>query len=210
MTARPGAGGEHTPQPQARLLTHRVQVPGWIRTALLTVSVALCLSLAVCYTLQPDACVALTIWPTWLWLLPGLLLAWMAWSRAGQRAVFGVTLLWVAFLLVFAEEPRSLTRLGATNSAADLRVVSLNCAGGSVAAAEEVKSAAPDLVLLQEVPTAAQVQKLGAKLFGPEAATLCGLDTAILARGQLRPGLLPHRTSHTLLPPVPGWRRWER
>ena len=179
------------------MLTQRIQAPPWARSVLLAVSASLCLGLAVCYVLQPDGCVALTIWPPWLWLLPGLLLTWTAWSRDGKRRVAAVSILWLAFLLAFAEEPRSLTRFpAAERGGGGLRVVSLNCAGGSVEAAAEVAAVAPDLVLLQEAPTASQVRKLGAQLFGAEAGTVCGLDTAILARGTLLPSPLPRGTSH--------------
>ena len=178
-------------------MTQRIQTPPWVRSVLLAVSAGLCLGLAVCYALQPDACVALTIWPPWLWMLPGLLLTWTAWSREGKRRLAAVTILWLAFLLAFAEEPRSLVRVPASERGRrGLRVVSLNCAGGSMAAAAEVQAVAPDLVLLQEAPTPSQVRKLGAKLFGAEAGAICGLDTAILARGTLLPSPLPRGTSH--------------
>jgi hypothetical protein len=181
-----------------------IELPNWIKAGFAAIAALLCVTLAVCYALQPDACVVLTIWPPWLWLLPGLLLAGLAWDRERKRVSGAVALVWLAFLLTFAEEPRSLVR-GAVGSisgsqiagrATRLRVTSLNCGGGSPAAAAEVQALSPNLVLLQETPTRQHVQKLGAELFGAAAAEWTGLDDAILAQGPLSPRPLPRGTSH--------------
>lgn len=177
--------------------TRRMAAPFWLRAGLLATSALLCAGLAICYALQPDACVALTIWPPWLWLLPGISLTWLSWSRTTRRSVLGITCFWLLFLLVCAEEPRSLARMALPRSSErGLRVVSLNCGGGSPAAAAEVATFTPDLVLLQEAPTEPKVRELGKRLFGADANVHCGLDTAILVRGKLQPSTLPRGTSH--------------
>jgi vancomycin resistance protein VanJ len=72
-----------------------------------------------------------------------------------------------------------------------LRVVSLNCAGGSAEAAAEVAAYRPDIVLLQESPGREEVARLGRRLWGSEAAVLAGLDASMLVHGRLEPVLLP-------------------
>jgi hypothetical protein len=133
-----------------------------------------------------------------------MLLAWVAWDRERKRVFGAVALVWLVFLVVFAEEPRSMARGVVGNSAGSqnagaatrLRVTSLNCGGGSPAAAAEVQALSPNLALLQETPSRQHVQKLGAQLFGVEAAEWTGLDDAILTRGRLLPRTLPRGTSH--------------
>jgi hypothetical protein len=179
-----------------------IELPKWVKGTFAVTSGLLCLTLAVCYALQPDACVAVTIWPPWLWLLPGILLAGLVWDGERKRVSGAVALAWLAFLLMFAEEPRSLARgvVGSiatrqiAGTATRLRVTALNCGGGSPAA--EVQALSPKLVLLQETPTRKHVQKLGAQLFGAEAAEWTGLDDALVARGTLSPRTLPRGTSH--------------
>jgi endonuclease/exonuclease/phosphatase (EEP) superfamily protein YafD len=176
------------------------QRPDRLRTALLAASLSLCLGISLCYGLRADGCAAITIFPAWVWPAPGLLLAALGWHRAGQRAATAVGLLWVLYLLVFAEEWRSLARVrpwpaaepqAARAGGQALRVVSLNCAGGSTAAAAEVAAYRPDVVLLQESPGRRDVERLGRELFGVEAGVLAGVDASILVRGRLTPRDLP-------------------
>lgn len=118
---------------------------------------ALCMAAAACFCTRPDACAALTVWPPWLYLLPGAILLYVASRKKCPRNVLIVGILFfVAYCLIFCEEPRSLLfgpiRNYFASSPGDqrLRVVSLNCAAGSMDAAEEVLSYQPDIVLLQE------------------------------------------------------------
>jgi endonuclease/exonuclease/phosphatase (EEP) superfamily protein YafD len=157
-------------------------------------SCVLCAALFLCYGLRPDAGAAVTLWPAWVWPAPGLLLAALGWRRS-RRVVAAVALLWVAFVAVFAEEPRSLLRVRpwpapgweeARRRGEALRVVSLNCAGGSADAAAELEEYDPDLVLLQEAPRRDEVETLARRLFGEKAGVAWGLDTAILARGRVK------------------------
>jgi vancomycin resistance protein VanJ len=178
--------------------------PGRIRRriplGLLGLSVALCLAASLCYALRPDACAAVTVLPSWVWPLPGLLLAGLGGSRTGKRPAAAVGVLWLLYLLLFMDEWPSLVRprswpapawQAAREHGKALRVVSLNCAGGSIEAAAEVVSYRPDLVLLQEAPGKADVRRMARRLFGADAAVLVGPDTSILARGRLSPVPLP-------------------
>ncbi len=167
-------------------------------------SASLCLALSVCYALRPDACAAVTLWPPWLWLVPGLVILLLGYRRPRRRALLCAAALWLAYLLIFCEEPRTLLRFGGISDAEfaaarqrgeALRIISLNCAGGSAEAATEVEPYHPDIVLLQESPPEPDVRALARRLFGDEAAIVSDFDAVIIARGRLAPppgDLAPH------------------
>src|SRR5947208_3660252 len=77
---------------------------------MLSLSAALCAVASLCCGLRPDAFAAVTIFPAWIWIVPGLLLAALGLSRKRKRPALGVGLLWLLFLVLFAEEPASLAR----------------------------------------------------------------------------------------------------
>jgi hypothetical protein len=114
----------------------------WLATV-----VILCAGLALCYWLRPDGLAAFTILPVWCWFLLGLLLTAFGWHRRLARRVILVAAMWFLFLLIFADEPRSVLRalmpLSDEDEARSLRVVSLNCGGGDPAAAGEVATGVP-------------------------------------------------------------------
>lgn len=153
-------------------------------------SLLLCLFVAMCYLLHPVACAAITVFPVWTWLLPGLFLAGLGWRR--RRAASAVCVLWLFFLLAFAGEPRSLLRslLPAPRANGAIRIVSLNCAGGLLEAAREVIPYQPDIVLLQESPSKKEVQQLAEEMFGKQGGWAHGPDASILARGKVVPRAL--------------------
>lgn len=167
-----------------------------IRNSSLFVSTLLLVCVTLCYYCQPDALSIITIWPTWTWLIPGLLFLALGWGRLRKRYFLIVALLWAAYLSIFVEESRSLVRFAPLSEAEwqtartrreALRVISLNCAGGSARAANEVSEYRPDIVLLQESPDQESVKKLARVLFGDDGQFLWTIDLAIIARGQVSP-----------------------
>lgn len=187
--------------PDDNARSRRGEVPGarnplWLRLSqtLLVVSALLCLGLALCYWMRPDAFAAFTIFPVWCSALLGLLLTGMGWHRQLRRPFQGVAVLWLLFLLVFAEEPHSLLRglwPAPAQNAAGLRVVSLNCSAGNPLAGAEVAKWNPDVVLLQESPSRSDVERLARRLYGNEGGFVWGVDGSIIARGELTPRDLP-------------------
>jgi hypothetical protein len=153
-------------------------------------SAVLCAAVAHCYFWRSDWCVAVTVWPAWVWALPGLLLLSLGFRRATKIASIALLVVWLIFVAMFTEEPRSLLRGLCRSSPLEetqrLRIVSLNCAGNSQAA-REVAAFHPDLVLLQESPSQGQVQALAQSLYGPRAGVVWGLDASMIADGKLRP-----------------------
>ena len=175
-----------------------------IRMGICLVSALLCVGLALCYWLRPDFCALLTFHPAWAWFALGIALLVLSWRRADTRAIIALAALWLVFVVLFAEEPRSFLRgIGADSSewrAAErggeaVRVVSLNCAGGSEEAAAEAMGQEADVILLQESPPAETVRQLADDATGADTAVVCGLDCAIVVHGRAEAIPLPPEAS---------------
>lgn len=167
-----------------------------LKTTVLGLSGVLCVIFTICYARQPDSCAAITFWPPWIWFVAGFTLTSLGISRRRIKLFLFIVILWFAFLFIFAEEPGSLIRRPsfsiskfkkARHDGKALRIVSLNCAGGSMIAAKEVGVYSPDVVLLQESPGEKDVRSVAKQLFGNSAGVTCGLDTSIIARGEVFP-----------------------
>jgi hypothetical protein len=177
--------------------------PAWrrlVRGAPAVVSACLCLGLTVVYVARPDACAAITVFPSWAWSVPGLSLAAFNLRGRGSRLGRPVFAAWLLFVASLAEEPwslgRALVRPGSFPSKAGppggvLRVISLNCAIGNRLAAEEVIAYRPDIVLLQESPGRSEVEGLARRLFGAEAGVVHGVDASLVVHGRVIPAELP-------------------
>lgn len=122
-------------------------------------------------------------------LVLGTPLLLLAPSRHSRRMC---TTAWILGWVVLSPTPvallRSLTPLPAKGS---LRVVTLNCAGGDVRAAEEAFRLQPQLLLLQESPSSTQIRALLRRHPGWTATV--GPDASILAQGSVRPFVGPDR-----------------
>src|SRR5262245_46894296 len=106
-TPRPNEPQGQRGQVEWRRLTH------WARSF---ASSSLCFGLTLCYIARPDACAAVTVFPLWAWLGPGLVLVAFNLRGRGKRKGWLVIAAWLIFLLLLAEEPwslgRALVRLG--------------------------------------------------------------------------------------------------
>jgi endonuclease/exonuclease/phosphatase (EEP) superfamily protein YafD len=159
----------------------------------------LCVLLAVCYVVRPDACAAITVVPVWAWTVPGIVLTAFNLKGRGNRKGWLVLVAWVVFLFALAEEPWSVAR-GLVHPGRfqpqrqpeekTLRIVSLNCAIGNRPAAEEVLAYRPDIVLLQESPSRVAVEELAQRLFGAEAGIVYGVDASLIVHGRAVPAEL--------------------
>jgi endonuclease/exonuclease/phosphatase (EEP) superfamily protein YafD len=168
-------------------------IPKW-RLAFAALSMLLCFFFSFCYYLRPDSLAAITVFPVLTWSLLGFLISLPAFFAHKKVLSFAILLVWISYLLVFAEEPTSLLR-SITNHPSpfithevsnEIRVITLNCAGGSNKAAEEVIPYHPDIVLLQENPGRAKVNELAQRLFDKNAVVAWGPDAAIIAGGKVR------------------------
>src|SRR4051812_1711126 len=118
-------------------------LPGWrrlARRAPSVVSASLCFGLTLCYVARPDACAAITVIPTWAWLIPGLFLAAFNLRGRGNREGWPVFAAWLIYLVSLSDEPGSLVRAllrpgplarEVRPPSEVLRVISLNCAVGN-------------------------------------------------------------------------------
>lgn len=148
---------------------------------------------AICHFLQPDDWAAVTAIPLWCWVLACVILSMLGTPFASRRVRAVNDLVIGVVLLVGVEQTYSLSRwawrsaLGSPEVAAGerLRVVTINCSGGSRQAAAEAKVHQPDVVLLQESPSEEQIQSLAAELFGEQGSVAWSRDCSILARGAL-------------------------
>ncbi|MGH8103142.1 MAG: endonuclease/exonuclease/phosphatase family protein [bacterium] len=170
------------------------ELPLWFHAAVICPSILLLLLMSPVYYFRPDGWAAVTMFPSWVWAAAGLLFAWFGWERRTKRAAGLAFILWVAFLLCFAEEARSVVRVHRWPSAEwevarkegkALRVISLNASLGNPDAAAEVASFDPDIVLFQESPNPKEVEKLAHRLYGESGAAATDFDTSIIARGPL-------------------------
>jgi hypothetical protein len=177
---------------------------GIVRIGMRFASALFCAGLALCYWRRPDSCALITLYPAWGWFPLGIALLLLSWQRSGRRAVMAVAVLWFVFLLLFAEEPRSLLRAMGDSSTEwraarqrgdAVRVVSLNCAGGSEAAAEEAMRQKADVILLQESPPAETLRQLADDAMGADAAVVCGFECVIVVDGQAEEIPLPTEVS---------------
>lgn len=161
-------------------------------------SVGMLLVLTGLYSVRPEVTTAITVWPAWLGMLFGLILALPAKSFRPY-----LLFAWLLYGVVFVDEFRSVPRAALPSKPRDFRVVTLNCAGGSELAAGEVKALRPDLVLLQESPSRPELERLAEAMFGDEGVVIPGPDASILGTG-LTPLRVPRGTSNFVA------ARWKR
>ena len=146
----------------------------WIAAA---ASSAFCLVLTGVCGWQPDSCAVLLIWPRWLWLAPGLLLAAGAWQRSRPWFTGAAGLAWLVYAGIFVEELHWHLQPAAP-AGVPVRVVSLNCAGGNKFAAAEVIALNPDIALFQESPSRPEIAAVARQLNSSTAGFAMTRDTA--------------------------------
>ncbi len=173
---------------------------GWARCA----SASLCLAVSTIQLVQLDLLAAVNLIPAWFWLLIGVPLACLGFTRDRRRLSVLVFCLWGVFTVLLVEETQSLFRFHGTNSQAwknarkqgtGVRVVSLNCGTGNSASTDEVVKWKPDIVLLQESPSRQHVRRIARELFGELGSFVYSSDTSLIARGPIEPSKVD-RDSH--------------
>lgn len=171
------------------------QKPSRWTKCLLRLSATFAILLGGCYLIQPDWLAAVVLVPPWLWLFPaGLVL--LVSLRHWRTVTFRVTaVVWIAFLLLFVEQSRTLFRHSAwptqewtrlCRQHQCLRVVSLNCGDGGVKSLREVSEWNPDLVLIQESPGEDAIRQVAREMFGEDAFVLYSWNSSIIGRGELQ------------------------
>ena len=160
-----------------------------VRTSAAYLNLVIGIAIVVVHTVQSDWLAPITMIPAWMWLVPAGILAFIARPIFGRKLVAVTLLVWLAFVLLFAEEARSLVRfqsLSPRQADSAIRVATLNCNFGSSDAVLELAEYSPDVVLLQESPSESQLSQLAVKLLGNQAQFITAGDTSILSKGKLQ------------------------
>ena len=157
------------------------------------------LGLIVVHAIQNDWLAPITMIPTWMWLIPAGILLLISRSVLTRKLVVVTLLVWLSFVILFAEEARSLVRFRSlpeqTSNSQTVRIATLNCNIGSRNAALELMQYSPDIVLLQESPNEKTLAEIGNELFGQDAQYATTGDASIIANGKLQL-INPSNTSH--------------
>jgi len=157
----------------------------------LFLSASLLLITTLAYILKFDSMMAVTFFPAWLWLIPGLAFAFLALLHKRRPALIMICC-WLLFLILMVEEVHTIGRGLFINEqkieslrqqGKALRVIALNCAGANADAAKEAISYKPDILMLTESPSKADAGKLAKELFGTQAAMAWDHEATIIARG---------------------------
>jgi vancomycin resistance protein VanJ len=173
---------------------------GPVKSATWTVSLLLWAFAVISFWLRPDSLALATMLPAWIYFVTGLVLATLSASRRARARSAAAFLAWVVFLVLSVDQTGPILSLrrwpsaqweAARKEGRALRVVSLNCAGGDVAAAAEPFAREPDIILFQESPPEEALRKLVANLGGDEWSLIYGHDASIAVHGKALPVSLP-------------------
>jgi len=173
---------------------------GLVKRAAWTVSLLLWAFAVVSFWLRPDSLALATMFPAWIYFVTGLVLAALGASRRARARSAAPFLLWIVFLVLFVDQAGPIFSFRRWPSAQweaagredrALRVISLNCAGGDIAAAAEPFAHKPDIILLQESPPEEALRKLVADLGGDDWSLIYGQDASIAVHGKALPVSLP-------------------
>lgn len=132
------------------------------------------------YSIRPDWAAALTIFPAWLRLV-----VWFLGLPALRTRLFVLSsVLWLCFVVVQVEEPRSMLRglLPVEPVKNHLRVTTINCSG-SIASVRDALIEQPDVLLIQESPGSNDLSDLLKDEAGYQL--LYGPDGSIIVRGEI-------------------------
>ncbi|MEN6520729.1 MAG: endonuclease/exonuclease/phosphatase family protein [Armatimonadota bacterium] len=163
------------------------------RPVLLVVSGLMLVIITACYWTQHDSVAGMTVWPVWVWALPGFLAAEYGWSKRRWLLTLLLSIAWLAVVTGFGdargflnnkEWPSEEWQIAKDHNDA-IRVVTVNCGAGNDKAAAEVDEYTPDIVLFQESPAKQCVSSIARKLYKHKAAVVWTNDTAIIARGRI-------------------------
>jgi endonuclease/exonuclease/phosphatase family metal-dependent hydrolase len=146
------------------------------------VSVLIAMGLVALYGFRPLLTEGITIWPAWIWAIPGLVLV-LDRPKKLWKSVRWPLVAWLVLTLSCSEVWRIVLPGGFGDH--DLRIVSLNTGGFMEGAMKETASLSPDIVLLQEsaeLPDQAAAIK---RTYGEGYQGVVGYDGSIFVRGMI-------------------------
>lgn len=142
---------------------------------------------------SPDPLAMFHLCPRWTWWLAGVAPVGLAFfqSFSRWRVLLSAMLVWCVSGIILVEESRSLARgwIGASPTLTRnqehrrlLRIVTLNCGSGGGLPVRDALDWNPDIVLLQESPSRAELEALAAESFGENASVIWSSDASIMSR----------------------------
>ncbi len=144
-------------------------------------SIAICSLVIWTYASRPNWATALTLFPTWAWLIFSVFSFLLIRKRLGQIGLGA----WVLFAVLHIEEPGSFFRgFLPVKAEHSLRVATVNCTG-SFQAITDALAESPDIVLIQESPSPSEWASF--MEHHPGYALSLGIDASILVKGSIQP-----------------------
>lgn len=148
------------------------------------VSVLLAVTWAFLYFFRPYITEAITIWPSWVWIVPGVCIAFTFDKNQLWKVIKPALVAWMTVGLLFSEVWRVVIP-AATPQEDSVRVVTLNVAGLMKEALIEVAQSNPDVVFIQESGGVAKFDELVKDTFGEQFDSAEGDDCSVLVRGSV-------------------------
>ncbi len=145
-------------------------------------SILFAVGFLVLYWVRPLATEGITIWPSWIWAVPGMAIVLDSPKRV-WRTLRWPLFAWLLVTLVHSELWRFF--LPARLESHDVRVVTLNTGGYMEGAMREAAALSPDIVLLQESADIPDLQGAVQRVFGEGYEGVLGLDASIFVKGKI-------------------------
>ncbi len=145
-------------------------------------SILLAVAIAILYWVRPLATEGITIWPSWIWAVPGLAVV-LDKPRRVWKSLRWPLVAWLVVTLAFSELWRVVLPVRLEDH--DVRVVTLNTGGDMEGAMREAAALSPDIVLLQESAMVANEAEVVKKCFGSGYQGVFGMDASIFVKGEV-------------------------
>lgn len=149
------------------------------------VRLAMLVGLAALYRVESDLLAPVRMYPYWCWAALVPLVSVPLRPKKSGRAFLAILVAFIGGTLLLSEEPYYLLASGRpqTEGGRSLRIISINCAGGSTNPVAEALAKDPDVLLLQESPSGAEI---GMLLAGRQDLTwVTGPDGSVIVRGKV-------------------------
>ena len=161
-------------------------------------SLALHFFVTLCYIKGWDKATAVTVFPLWSWALVGILIVFTGWLFMRNKFGLLVVSVWAITALVGADEIPGIlhsiqgkklpeTHPETHGEKAVIRVATINCMDRRAEALLEAKPYAPDVVLVQESPSAGRLRQISQQFYGKDGTSYGGSFCGIITRGKVTP-----------------------
>jgi len=193
---------------------HRIRlIAGWLGYL---GSVALLAAVGFTYALQPDHFAAFTLMPVWVWGGCGIFATLVSVHLLRVRFLWVLFGMWLAVVLIFADEARVLTNLGnetpKPGSAPPyrdkpvVRMITANCHTRMIS---ELAAWKPDVVLLQDA-WPHQANRIARQLYGEDAQVRLHETNAIATRWKItEEHFIPNQRLHMVTIEMPDGRAFK-